>query len=469
MSLPEPTEMFLNREKELAQLGRALPAEGARLLVLYGRRRVGKTELLKKYFSTSQRPYVFFTGDLGSSTAHVRALSRRLGEAWNDPFLQSQHLRDWRSLIEYIDGIQQPLDLILDEFPYLCEAEPALPSLLQNAWDSGWRQRSIRLVLSGSSVGFMEREVLGERSPLFGRRTGQMRLNPLDFWSSRLFLGSQEPAAQIEFFACFGGTPAYLEMLNPKASLRVNIQDLVLDRVAYLYDEPRLLLTQELREPRNYFAILASVAAGKTRLNDIVQDCGLDRGMVSRYLHTLGELELIEREVPVTERDLNRSRRGLYAVQDPFFRFWFRFVLPNLNDLVLLDDREAVFESALSDHLDHFVAPVFERLCQDWVRRRAAQGQLNLKSPQVGRWWDGRSEVDVVGYDKDSLLMGECKWSRHPVGPSVLASLASRQVPELAGKRRLNVLFSRSGFQGLEASPDLLLVDLEALVEDRMP
>ena len=461
--------MFVNRLRELESLARALPEQGARLFVLYGRRRVGKTELLKKFFSQSDRPYVMFTGDLGSSTAHVRGLSRRLGEVWGDPFLLRQRLSDWRSLIDYVDGFDQPLDLVLDEFPYLCEAEPALPSLLQNVWDASWRQRPVRLVLSGSSVGFMEREVLGERSPLFGRRTGQMRLDPMDFWSSRLFLEAQQPAAQVEFFACFGGTPAYLEKLNPAASLRVNIQDLVLDRVAYLYDEPRLLLTQELREPRNYFAILASVAGGNTRLNDIVQDCGLDRGMVSRYLDTLIGLELVEREVPITEKDPSRSRRGLYALQDPYFRFWFRFVLPNLSDLVLLDNREAIFERYVNSDLDHFVSPVFEKLCRDWIRRRAAAGQLDLRSPKVGRWWDGHNEIDAVAYDEKTLLLGECKWSRHPVGPSVLRTLESRTVPGLEAKRRRHILFSRSGFQNLEASDDLLLVDLNALVEDRMP
>ena len=463
--------MFINRVRELESLGRALPASsGARLFVLYGRRRVGKTELLKRFFApNTERPYVFYTGDLGSSAAHVRTLSHRLGDAWGDSFLRSQPLSDWRGLLDYLNRVEHPLDLVLDEFPSLCVVEPALPPMLKVAWDSSWRTRPRRLVLSGSSVGFMEREVLGERSPLFGRRTGQMRLDPMDFWSSRLFLGGQAPDAQIEFFACFGGTPAYLEKIESGASLRVNIENKVLDRVAYLYDEPRLLLTQELREPRNYFAILTSVAAGATRLNDIVQDCGLDRGMVSRYLDTLIGLELIEREVPITEKDPSRSRRGLYGLQDPYFRFWFKFVLPNLSDLVLLDNREAIFERHVQSELDHFVAPVFEKLCREWVRRRAAEGQLDLKSPKVGRWWDGRSEIDVVALDEKSVLIGECKWSKHPVGPSVMAALASRQIPTEKDKRRRHILFSRSGFVDLKPSQDLLLVDLAALVEDRMP
>jgi AAA+ ATPase superfamily predicted ATPase len=296
-----------------------------------------------------------------------------------------------------------------------------------------------------------------------------MRLKPMDFWSSKLFLEAQEPAAQVEFFACFGGTPAYLEKIDPRASLKVNIQELVLDQVAYLYDEPRLLLTQELREPRNYFAIMASVAAGNTRLNDIVQDCGLDRGLVSRYLDTLIGLELVEREVPVTEKDPSRSRRGLYGLADPYFRFWFRFVLPNLSDLMLLDNRESIYMRYVSAELDHFVSPVFERLCRDWIRRRVAAGHFGLKSPRIGRWWDGHSDIDLVAYDENTVLMGECKWSRHPVGPSILRTLESRQVAGLEGRQRFNLLFSRSGFQGLESNESLLLVDLSALIEDRMP
>ena len=245
-----------------------------------------------------------------------------------------------------------------------------------------------------------------------------------------------------------------------------------LDRVAYLYDEPRLLLSQELREPRNYFAIMSSLAAGNTRLNEIVQDSGLDRGVVSRYLETLADLELIEREVPVTELDPSRSRRGLYRLRDPFFRFLFRFVLPNLSEMLLYDTRNNLFDSQVAPEMNHFVAPMFERLCIEWVRRRAAQGELSLRTPRVGRYWDAQNEIDVLAFDKENALWGECKWSMRPIGPAILRDLklrAQRAGGRLGDRKTRYILFSRSGFRDVEPSPDVILVDLASLVEDRMP
>jgi AAA+ ATPase superfamily predicted ATPase len=462
--------MFVNRVAELAALEKALPRTVSRLFVLYGRRRVGKTELLKHFYESTRRPHVFYVGDLGTATEHVRALSSRLGAAAGDAFLEQSPLSDWRSLVAYLDARKAPLDLVLDEFPYLCEAEPALPSYLQNAWDGGWKERNIRLVLCGSSVGFMERNVLGERSPLFGRRTGQMRLEAMDFWSARAFFAGSDSVEQVQTYACLGGTPAYLEKLDRKRDLPTNLVDQVLSPFSYLHDEPRLMLAQELREPRNYFAILTSIAAGNTRLNEIVQDCGLERSLVSRYLDTLMDLEMVSREVPVTEADPSRSRRGLYRVEDPFLRFWFRFLHPNLSD-VRLTDPSAVMRRAVWPEIDHFVAPVYERLCAQWIQRRAAAGELGFHPTRCGRWWDGNNEIDILAFDKKTVLVAECKWSSRPVGQSALDKLVERaeRLSGFDGHARRFAMFSRSGFRGLAPAKHLLLVDLATLVEDRMP
>lgn len=459
---------FLNRRPELQSLARAIPPRGNALFVLYGRRRVGKTELLKHFMS--DRPHVFFTGDLGTPLQHVRGLSRRLGVFLDDDFLTSERATDWPSLLAYLEQHPRPLDLVLDEFPYLCQADASLPSLLQSTWDRAWKDAPVRLILCGSSVSFMEQEILAEPSPLFGRRTGQLRLRSMDFWSTCEFLPRLAAESRVAAYACVGGTPAYLAKLTPARSLAEGLVRQILDPVSYLHEEPRLLLHQELRELKHYFALLASIAGGNTRLNEIAQDVGIESGHVSRYLDTLLRLELVERQVPVTEKTPERSRKGLYRVSDPFFRFWFRFVGPNLSELQE-GEAEWVLRERVQPQLDHFVAPTFEDLCTQWVMRRARAGDLPFRPVRAGRWWDGRDEMDVVAWDDRWLLVGECKWSRRRVGPDVLSLLQerSRRLPGFEHHRRLYCVFSRAGFTGLRTEGDVLCVDLDAVLEDRMP
>lgn len=212
------------------------------------------------------------------------------------------------------------------------------------------------------------------------------------------------------------------------------------------------------------------MAAGNTRLNEIAQDTGLERSFVGRYLNSLTELELVVREVPATEPDPLRSRKGIYRLADPFFRFWFRFVQPHATALQF-GRAEEVLERHIAPHLADFVAPTFEEICREWVRRRALAGELPFRPETVGRWWSRDAEVDLLASDAGRALFGECKWSTAPVGPPVLRDLQVRasRVRELEGRTPTYVLFSRSGFQGLEHAEDVLLVDLAALVEDRMP
>ncbi len=432
------------------------------MFVLYGRRRIGKTELLKHFLA--ERPHIFFTGDLGTPAQHLRGLSQRLGDFLADPVLQSGSLPDWRALLGYLEHHPPAVDLVLDEFPYLCQAEPALPSLLQAAWDRSLKDSSLRLFLCGSSVAFMEQEVLADPSPLFGRRTGQMRLRAMDFWSAQEFVPHFTPVERVEAYACLGGTPAYLAQIASSESLADGLLTRILDPVAYLFEEPRLLLHQELRELKHYFALLTAIAAGHTRLNEIAQDVALDRTFVTRYLDVLGRLELIDRQVPVTEPSPLRSRKGLFRIADPFFRFWFRFVAPNLTDLTL-GEAEWVLRERVQPHMDHFVAPSFEELCQQWVQRRA---KLPFRPRRVGRWWNGRAEIDVVAFDDNWLLVGECKWSKRRVGIETLRQLRERRaaLPGFERHKTLYVLFSRSGFEPMAAAEDVLLVDLATLLNE---
>ena len=449
--------MSINRERELATLARFLEPENA-LFVLYGRRRLGKTALLKRFYT--DRPHVYFVGDQGPTNQQVQSLARRLGDERGDPFLISGAIDSWRDLFTYLRGITTPLDLVLDEFPYFCHSDPSLPSLLQNAWDQYWSQSPIRVILCGSSVSFMEKEVLSEKSPLFGRRTGQMHLQELNFWDTQKFFPDWNPEDQIRAHALLGGTPAYLAKFSPSPSLAENIRNHILDPASYLYSEPRYLLQQELREPGLYFAILAAIASGKTRLNDIAQVVGRQAGQINRYLDILNDLDITEREVPVTE-SINNSRKGLYRLKSNFFRAWFRYVLPNAAECEWEQSEWVLLNKILPD-LDHFVARTYEEICRDWLIRQGHRGQLPFRPDRVGRWWDREDEIDILAHDNQNLILAECKWVSRPVGPATLEKLRQKRLklPQFSGHRTSFFLFSRTGFVDLAESDDVRLITL---------
>lgn len=432
---------FHNRTRELQSLEKVLPPDGSHLLVLYGRRRVGKTELLRHFYR--ERSHVYYMATQSTTALLVRGLAERIGRQWNDPFLLSSALETWEALLSYLAQNKTPLDLILDEFPYLCEAEPSLPSQLQRFWDEHSRERELRLTLCGSSISFMEKEVLAERSPLFGRRTAQMLLRPMSIWDIVGFLPSYSPSELVEAYACFGGIPAYLAKLDPNRDLTFNIQEHVLDPVSYLYEEPRLLLQQELREPRIYFSILRAIAGGRTRSNEIAQECRLLNSTVGRYLDQLIRLHLVERRVPLTENPL-KSRKGIYRILDPFLRFWFRFVQGNLSELEL-HHSSFVYKTRIQPERNHFIAPVFEEICRQWLARHP--GVLPFHPVKVGTWWDNAHEVDVVAYDDRHVFFGECKWSDNPVGEAALRQLVqnSSRIPGFERHEKFYGIFSKSG------------------------
>jgi len=449
--------VFINRHRELTALTRALQQESA-LFVLYGRRRLGKTALLKQFYN--QRPHLYFVGDQGPTVHQVQALARRLGEERNDSFLRSASIQSWRDLFAYLRNLSLPLDLVLDEFPYLCHADPSLPSLLQNTWDESWCHSPVRLILCGSSTSFMENEVLSEKSPLFGRRTGQMQLGELSFWDSRQFFPDWSIDDQIRAYAWLGGTPAYLAKFLPNLSLADNVCQQILEPSSYLYTEPRYLMQQELREPGLYFAILAAVAAGMTRLNDIAQNVQRQVTQVNRYLDILCHLDIVEREVPVTE-SLHNSRKGLYRLKSNFFRAWFRYVHPNLAECEW-GQGDWIWANKILPDLEHYVSRTYEDICRDWLLRQSHQGQLAFRPDQVGRWWDRQDEIDILAYDKHNLIAAECKWASRPVGPATLAKLRQKRakLTQFQHHQTTYFLFSRSGFVDLQEAPDLRLITL---------
>jgi hypothetical protein len=452
---------FIDRDADLAVLEAAWQRSEAQLLVVLGRRRIGKTALLRHF--AGRYPIVHYVATRLPEAQQLAELGEAIGGALGDPLLSENGFRDWRQVFALLASGRQRLALILDEFPYLVEANPALPSLLQRAWDETLAAGHAWLVLCGSSVAMMERDTLDARAPLFGRRTGQLRLSPLPFDAVRQFVPTYGFEDAVRTHAVFGGIPHYLRLLDSSRSLTMNIRDAVLGAGAPLRDEVEFLLRQELVETRIYFGILAAIAAGKEKLGEIINATHLPPGNVSKYLAVLQVLGLVSRDVPASEHDPDRSKRGLYRIADPFVRFWFRHVRRGWNRLET-GQLDAVLRGVGTD-LDHLAAAAYEDLC----RHLAATGGLGThRWSRVGRWWNRLDEMDVVGFaDDGGLLAGEAKWSSRPVGVNVLDELRAKvERSGLAANARdvTLTLFSRSGFtpalrSAARARPDLLLVE----------
>lgn len=461
--------MFINRQAELQLLEQRYNSEQAELFVLYGRRRVGKTELLTE-FCRGKR-HIFFVADLDVETRLRAGLSAVVNRELLGPEAAGAIYSSWEDIFLILARHAQTerLVVVLDEFTYLINAHPPLASTLQRLWDTHLRHSRLMLILCGSYIGMMEEKVLGYNAPLYGRRTGQYLLEPMGFAEARLFFPAYEAEDQVRTYAIFGGTPAYLPTVATVRPLLNVVRDQVLTRGTFLYDEARFLLQQELREPRHYFAVLEAIASGRTRLNEIKQATGLEG--VTAYLNTLQELRLVERIVPISESQPHKSRRGLYRLRDHFFRFWFRFVHPN-RTLVEQGGSQAALDLVVAPQLEAFCGPIFEEVCQQFLWRLGLAGQLPFIPLRLGRWWRANDEIDLVGLGQEAALLVECKWTRRPIGLDIWRELERKAgliESELQGRRLIFGLCARSGFTpDVEAEAarrdDLLLFDLPEIV-----
>jgi AAA+ ATPase superfamily predicted ATPase len=432
---------FVNRTEELARLRDLFDSHDAELAVVYGRRRLGKTRLVKQALEDYERT-VFYQARQKTRTLQLE----QFAEAAADTFPGIERIRrDWETLFEYLG--EQDAIVVLDEFPYLIEQDESLPSVLQALFDHEFDDSAAMFVLVGSSISMMEEATLLGDSPLYGRSSLKLDVRQLPFDAAIKFLPDDiTPDDAVRAWSVFGGVPYYLEELDPTTPLGANIRRTVLTRHGSLHDEPEYVLRMELQEPTRYFSILEAIAGGATGRNEIAGETGIDYNQLSTYLDRLSRLRLVERRVPVTERP-ERSKRGRYRIRDPFFRFWFRFLYGSSDRYDQFG--EGAYERLLEPHMPDFVAPAFEDLCCRALRTLYDEYPV----VDVGQWWYQEYEVDVVGLtDEDVLIAGECKYQASPVGFSALSSLEThveqlRWTPDRDEDRICEyVLFSRSGF-----------------------
>ena len=359
---------FVDREAELSWLKERWGVRDPQLLIVYGKRRVGKTELLKQFIRN--KPAVYLLADRRPERDQLKEVATRVGTHFDDVFIGRKGFNDWLEAFEYLKaklparkGRDGPhiLALVIDEYPYLVENNPATSSLFQKGWDETLSRLPICLILCGSSMAMMESETLAQRAPLYGRRTGDFLVQPLDFSGVRQFLPRRSSFEKcIEVYAVLGGMPGYLHQLDLKANLGENVREKIFTPGAFLFREVDFLLREELREPRNYLAILRAIGQGKRKFGEITNDTGLPKNILHKYLHVLEDLRLTIREVPITEKAPQRSKRSLYAIQDPFITFWFECVYPFVSDLALAETGPAL--RRFHQVLPHLLSRAYERI-----------------------------------------------------------------------------------------------------------
>lgn len=468
--------MFVGREEELRILERLYRKKSFQMVVLYGRRRVGKTTLLDEF--AKGKPTLYFTAQIQSAVVNLRSFSQVVYEFFGLPVSMTS-FSSWSDAFSFVaeraKGLPEPLLFVFDEFPYAAEAEPSLPSALQIAIDHEFKGTSVKMVLSGSNEGFMEGKVLGSKSPLYGRRTAQIKLQPFDYLDAARMIPWAAPAQRIEYYVAFGGTPYYLAQIDGDMSFRENVEALFFEKSGLLYEEPMMLLRQELREPAIYNSVLGAVAAGATSPKRIAEAAGIESSSVGRYLKTLEGLGLVERIVPFGENPAS-SRKGLYELCDPFFAYWYRFVAPNVGAVESGSGQVAARAAASGEAFSTHVGKRFEGVCLQWLARRNRVEGLPFPASSFGRWWGAdpvareQVDIDVVAADKASgrILLGECKWRGGFNETEALRKLESRAELIRGFEDRYYALFTKvpvstATAKKAAARGDLALVSTEDL------
>lgn len=401
---------FLGRTRELKALQEAWSAARSGFIPIYGRRRVGKSELIVHFMSG--KPGLYFVGKRASGGAQLQEFLEAAARALGDPVIAQVRVTNWKSVLELLTERlpgKGKFILALDEFQWIAEASPELPSVLQELWDRHWsRSGRMLLILCGSYIGFMEREVLGQRSPLFGRRTAQILLRPFNHLEAARFHPRFSTVDQARVYAICGGVPAYLLAFDGAQSVEQNLISQVLNESAALAREPEFLLHEELRDLVPYHSVLMALAQGKSSPAQLAKATGIDVRGLNYHLNTLVELGYVGRRYPVTEaRPSTRSVR--YALDDPLLRFWFRFVFPHQSVLRLLGP-ERGFAEVVRPELDAYFGRCFERLCRQSLSLLYLRE--GVRAPfTIGEYWDADVQVDVVGVRQDNWTdLGECKW-----------------------------------------------------------
>lgn len=469
---------FLGREKEILDLEKEYARDGG-FVVIYGRRRIGKTTLIKQFIKSKTAFYFLATKEVESQS--MKRFAGVIARTTGNSVMQKAAFSDWLDLFQAVADYKpnEKKVLVIDEFPYLVKVNDSFPSILQNAWDEILKDSNVMLILCGSLISMMKKHALSYESPLYGRRTAQMRIAPLPFTTvyENQKLSFEEAAEQ---YSITGGVPKYMEFFSDGQPLYEQIKENVLSKNGFLYEEPNFLLTDEVQVPTNYFSIIKVIADGNHKLGTIAGILGLETSALTPYLKTLSELGFIEKQVPVTERNAEKTRKGLYFISDNFLRFWFRYVYPYKGELEL-DNTQISLDELDKDFKEKFVAFAYEDICKEIFARLCSDNAIDFTPSKIGSYWlndkSGNTQIDVMAVDtvNKRLFAGECKYHNQPIDADVYFELvkkvdnSSEIKSAFKGYTVIYGVFSKSGFTSRmtdisNSNPNLFLINETSIV-----
>lgn len=438
--------MFIGREREVAALDRLYESNKFEFAVIYGRRRVGKTALINHFIDDKES--IYFMGVESNEKQNLENFSKSIIEYSSGIDAETSFL-SFQAALEYVFKLSERkrLILVIDEYPYVARSSKSLASTLQLLIDKYKDTSKLMLILCGSSMSYMEDEVLAYKSPLYGRRTAQMKIFPFSFDEACRYLKNYSDEDKALAYGIVGGTPQYLLQIDDRLSIEDNIKNTYLNPISFLYEEPTNLLKQEVREPAIYTAIITAIAVGASRMSDISNKVGEDSNICANYLKSLINLGIIKKETPYGEKS---SRKSIYSIEDNMFRFWYRFV-PGNNSIIMRGAADIVYKR-IEPQLSEYMGAVFEEICKQYLWNLLLNGNSPVEFSELGRWWGNdpiekkQTEIDIMGeQDKKTALFGECKWTNEKVDLGVLETLIKRS--NLFSYVNMHLyLFSKSGF-----------------------
>ncbi len=409
-------------------------------VVLYGRRRVGKTTLLEQF--RKGKNSIYYCGIQGGRKDNIQGLANEVMRVMH-PGLNPGVYSSYEEVFSLLDSENdQRLILMIDEYPYLAEGDSSLPSVLQRLIDQRWKKSRLMIVLCGSSMSFMEDQVLGYKSPLYGRRTSQIRLLPLTYPELKEYQWKYSAHEMAEIYAITCGIPEYLSYIRPELSIKENIVRMYLQPDGRMFEEPLNLMKQEMRAPFQYNSVLAGIAAGNANLNDIATKAGELPASTLFHLKKLIELGIVEKEIPAGFPD--NTKKTIYRICDHSFGFWFQFVYPN-NTSIIAGNGEYVYRMFVQQHLSEYMSYPFELIARKYLVQYYAEHEEEHPFQKIGTWWGNNplrkqeEEIDVCAVDKKDVLLGECKWKNEKADTDVLQALVGKG--ELFGDRKRHIIY----------------------------
>ena len=438
--------MFIGRERELQELNRLFESDRFEFAVIYGRRRVGKTALITQFIR--DKDAIYFMGVESSSKQNLENLSKSIIE-YSSGIKADTSFLSFQAALEYVFKLAETkrLILVIDEYPYVARASKSLASTLQMLIDRYRDSSKLMLILCGSSMSYMEDQVLAYKAPLYGRRSAQFKILPFNFSETCRYFPHFSPEEKALMYGIVGGTPQYLLQMNDRLSIEENIKNTFLNPNSAIYEEPSSLLKQEVREPSIYNAIITAVATGASRMAEISAKDGEDTSICSVYIKNLITLGIIRKESPYGEKS---SRRTIYSIEDNMFRFWYRFV-PENNSIIARGAVDLAYKR-IEPNLPRYMGHVFEDICMQYLWSLLLHGKSPVDFSEIGRWWGtdprtkSQTEIDIMAeQDRHIALFGECKWTNEKVDLDVLETLVERS-HLFHYEQNYLYLFAKTGF-----------------------